>query len=166
MPADIKTELNKQLLLDITNNYPGEKRYILSIMQDMQKEFNYLPKEGLETIALHVEAPFSQVYSMATFYKAFSLVPKGRINFKVCDGTACHIKGSNVLIDQIYQHLGIRPGETTPDGEFSLETVNCIGACALAPAVVANERVHPKVTSAGIVEIIKSYGGHIDASAK
>ncbi len=100
------------------------------------------------------------------YYKAFSLVPKGRINFKVCDGTACHIKGSNVIIDQIYKHLGIRPGETTPDGEFSLETVNCIGACALAPAVLANDRVHPKVTSAGIVEIIKSYGGHVDASSK
>ncbi|MGI6469429.1 MAG: NAD(P)H-dependent oxidoreductase subunit E [Syntrophomonadaceae bacterium] len=166
MPAETNSKPNEEMLLAIINNYPGENRYILSIMQDMQKQFNYLPRQGLEMIALHVDSPFSQVYSMATFYKAFSLVPKGRINFKVCDGTACHIKGSNVIIDQIYKHLGIRPGETTPDGEFSLETVNCIGACALAPAVLANDRVHPKVTSAGIVEIIKSYGGHVDASSK
>ncbi|MDD3364129.1 MAG: NAD(P)H-dependent oxidoreductase subunit E [Syntrophomonas sp.] len=164
MAADVKAGETAEELQRIVNHYPGEKRYILAIMQDVQGEFKYLPKEGLEMIAAHVNVPLSRVYSMATFYKAFSLVPKGRINFKVCDGTACHIKGSNVLIDQIYQHLGIKPGETTADGEFSLETVNCIGACALAPALVANERVHPKVTSAGIIEIIKSYGGLADAT--
>jgi len=156
-------QVDIEKIIEILNNYPGEKRYILAMMQDVQGEFKYLPREGMEIIASRVDVPLSRVYSMATFYKAFSLVPKGRINFKVCDGTACHIKGSNVLIDQIYKHLGIKPGETTADGEFSIETVNCIGACALAPALVANERVHPKVTSAGIIEIIKSYGGLADA---
>jgi NADH-quinone oxidoreductase subunit E len=149
-------------ITETLNKYPGEKRYILAMMQDLQGKYNYLPRKGLEMIACRVNVPLSRVYSMATFYKAFSLVPKGRINFKVCDGTACHIKGSNILIDQIYTHLGIRPGETTPDGEFSIETVNCLGACAIAPVLVANETVHPKVTSAGIIEIIKSYGGQID----
>jgi len=153
-------------LAEILNKYPGEKRYILAMMQDLQGKYNYLPRKGLEMIASRVNVPLSRVYSMATFYKAFSLVPKGRINFKVCDGTACHIKGSNVLIDQIYKHLGIKPGETTSDGEFSIETVNCLGACALAPVLVANDRVHPKVTSAGIVEIIKGYGGQINATDK
>ena len=159
-------QVDIEKLIEILNSYPGEKRYILAMMQDVQGEFKYLPREGLEIIASRVDVPLSRVYSMATFYKAFSLVPKGRINFKVCDGTACHIKGSNVLIDQIYKHLGIKPGETTADGEFSIETVNCLGACALAPAIVANERVRPKVTSASIIDLIKSYGGLADATDK
>ena len=147
----------------ILEKYPAEKRYLLAMMQDVQGEYKYLPREGLQTIAAYVDVPLSRVYSMATFYKAFSLVPKGRVSFKVCDGTACHIKGSTIIIDQVYKHLGIKPGETTPDGEFSIETVNCLGACALAPALVANDKVHPKVTSSGIIEIIKSYGGQINA---
>ncbi len=148
----------------ILNRYPSEKRYILAIMQDMQGEYKYLPKVGLQMIADYVDAPLSRIYSMATFYKAFSLVPKGRINFKVCDGTACHIKGSTIIIDQIDKYLDIKPGQTTADQEFSVETVNCLGACALAPVVVANETVHPKVTSSGIIDIIKIYGGSKDAA--
>lgn len=155
-------ELDHQKISEIINSYPDEKRYILAMMQDIQKHFNYLPREAMEMIAGHVDAPFSRVYSMATFYKAFSLVPKGRYNIKVCDGTACHIKGSTVLIDQVYQLLGIRPGETTEDGLFSIETVNCLGACAIAPVMVVNERVHPKVTSSSIIKIIKSYGGEVN----
>lgn len=163
MTADTKPD-EKQRMVEIINAYPREKRYILAMMQDLQKQFNYLPRPGLEMVAEHAEVPFSQVYSMATFYKAFSLVPRGRINFKICDGTACHIKGSLVIIDQIYKALGIKPGETTADGEFSLETVNCVGACAIGPVVLANDKVHPKVTSSSILEIIKSYGGHINES--
>ncbi|MCX5779953.1 MAG: NAD(P)H-dependent oxidoreductase subunit E [Firmicutes bacterium] len=163
MAADTRP-LDLKAVTDILNHYPVEKRHILAMMQDVQGEYNYLPKEGLQMIAAYVDVPLSRVYSMATFYKAFSLVPKGRINFKVCDGTACHIKGSTVIIDQVYKYLGIKPGQTTADGEFSIETINCLGACALAPAVVANDKVHPKVTSSGIIDIIKSYGGQSDAA--
>ncbi len=149
----------------IIQAYPREKRFILALMQDIQKEYNYLPREALLSIAEHVGEPFSRVYSMATFYKAFSLTPKGRYNIRVCDGTACHIKGSAVLIDQINSSLGIKPGETSPDRMFSLETVNCLGACAIAPVVMVNETVHPKVSSSGILEIIKKYrGGSDDAN--
>ncbi len=149
----------------IIQAYPREKRFILPLMQDIQKEYNYLPREALLTIANHVGVPFSKVYSMATFYKAFSLTPKGRYNIRVCDGTACHIKNSAVLIDQIYNNLGIKPGETTGDGMFSLETVNCLGACAIAPVVMVNEMVHPKVSSSGILDVIKRYkGGSDDAN--
>jgi NADH-quinone oxidoreductase subunit E len=155
-------ELDHQKISEIIDSYPGEKRFILAMMQDIQKHYNYLPREAMEMIAAHVNAPFSRIYSMATFYKAFSLVPKGRYNIKVCDGTACHIKGSNVLIDQVYKLLGIKPGETTEDGLFSIETVNCLGACAIAPVMVVNERVHPKVTSSSIIDIIKSYGGEVN----
>lgn len=146
-----------QEIEQIVTAYPGEKRYILAMMQDVQKEYNYLPREALLHIAAHVKTPYSRIYSMATFYKAFSLVPKGRYNIRVCDGTACHIKGSPVLIDQITAELGIRPGETSEDGLFSLETVNCLGACAIAPVMMVNETVHSKVSSSGILTIIDAY---------
>lgn len=146
----------------IIRSYPGEKRYILAMMQDLQKKCNYLPREGLEQIAEHAQTPFSRVYAMATFYKAFSLVPRGKYHIKVCDGTACHIKSSAVLIDQVYNTLRIKPGQTTEDGVFSIETVNCIGACAIAPVMVVNEKVYSKVSSSGILEIISVLRGQAD----
>ncbi|HBI26837.1 MAG TPA: NAD(P)H-dependent oxidoreductase subunit E [Peptococcaceae bacterium] len=148
----------------IVSSYPPEQRFTLAIMQDLQKQINYLPKESLQMTAQHVNAPVSVIFSMATFYKAFSLVPKGRVILKACDGTACHIKGSNVIIDEIYKALGIKPGGTTPDGQFSLETVNCLGACALAPVLVANDQIYPKVTPALLRDIIKEYRGQSDES--
>lgn len=147
----------EKALEKLINRYPTDRRYLLVMMQDIQKEFNFLPKESFNTIANHVHLPVAKVYSMATFYKAFSLVPKGRYCIKVCDGTACHIRGSNVLFDQIYQLLRIRPGETTLDGEFSLETVNCLGACAIAPVMLVNGRVHSKVSSGKLAGIINRY---------
>ncbi len=150
---------DRQAMEKIINRYPPERRFILAIMQDLQKHLNYLPKEALKMTADHVNAPMTVIFSMATFYKAFSLVPKGRVVLKACDGTACHIKGSNVLIDEIYSCLGIKPGETTADGDFSLETVNCLGACALAPVLVANGKVYPKVTPAALRKIINEYRG-------
>jgi NADH-quinone oxidoreductase E subunit len=152
-------DINSERINEIINSFPREKSSILAMMQDIQKEFNYLPRESLAKIADHVKVPFSRVYSMATFYKAFSLVPKGRYTIKVCDGTACHIKGSNVLLSQLNTVLGITAGETTPDGLFSIETVNCLGACAISPVMVINEKVYPKVTSATVHDIIRSYGG-------
>lgn len=149
----------------IIKSYPAEKRYIIAIMHELNRNYRYLPRAALEMTAEHVGVPFSHVYSMATFYKTFSLVPRGRINLKVCDGTTCHIKGSSVLVEEIYRQLGIRPGETTPDGEFSLETVNCIGACALAPALLVGERVYSLVNSSRLQEIIQEYrGGEGDAN--
>lgn len=164
--AEDSRQINEEEVEELIKDYPSEQRYILAMMQDLQKKYNYLPREGLEMVAEHVNTPVSKIYSMATFYKAFSLVPKGRYNIKVCDGTACHIKGSTVLIDQVYKYLGIKPGETTADGVFSLETVNCLGACAIAPVVMVNEQVHSKVTSSGIIEIIESYRGQINESVE
>ncbi|ABI69000.1 complex I 24 kDa subunit family protein [Syntrophomonas wolfei] len=143
----------------IISGFPGEKRYIIAIMHELSRCYRYLPRSALELTAEYVGVPFSQVYSMATFYRAFSLQPRGRFNIKVCDGTTCHIKGSNILLDEIHKNLGIGPGETTADREFSLETVNCIGACAIAPALLVNERVYPRVNAAALKEIIKEYRG-------
>ncbi|MEL7564875.1 MAG: NADH-quinone oxidoreductase subunit NuoE [Dehalobacterium sp.] len=152
----------KKEIKKLINKYPADRRFLLAMMQDVQKEFKFLPKESLGLISRYVNLPVAKVYSMATFYKAFSLAPKGRYCIKVCDGTACHIKGSNVLIDQIFQLLQIKPGETTQDGEFSLETVNCLGACAIAPVMLVNGKVHAKVTSGKLEEIINGYrrAGH------
>lgn len=155
--ADEKEILDE--CLQIISPYERNPQFLLAMMQDVQKHFNYLPRAGMKLIAEYVNVPFSRVYAMASFYKAFSLFPKGKYKIKVCDGTACHIKGSPMLLEQLYKHLGIHPGETSPDGEFSLETVNCLGACALAPVMLVNEKVYGNVTPASIEEIIKEYGG-------
>ena len=133
------------------------QRYSLAIMQDMQKKYNYIPREGMELLAEYLSCPLSSLYSMATFYKALSLKPKGKHIIKLCDGTACHIRGSSSLRDSVERILGIKDGETTPDGAFSLELVNCLGSCALAPVMVVDETYHGKVAVDKLGEILNSY---------
>jgi NADH-quinone oxidoreductase subunit E len=133
-------------------------------MQDIQRQYNYLPRLAITMIASHVGLPVSRVYAMASFYKAFSLTPKGRFVIRVCDGTACHIKNSETLLDQLEKQLQVRPGQTTADGLFSVETVNCLGACALAPVMVINGKVYGKVNRSEVERIIKEYGGQSDAN--
>jgi len=133
-------------ILSLLDSYPKEQRYALAAMQDMQKLYGYVPREGLEALAEHLDRPLASLYSMATFYKALSLKPKGKHIIRVCDGTACHIRGSNSLLTGINRTLGIAPDETTEDGEFSLELVNCLGACALAPVMVIDGVYHGNVT--------------------
>ena len=125
--------------------YPKDRRYALAVMQDMQRRYNFVPGEGLKALAGHFNCPLAELYAMATFYKAFSLKPKGRHIIKVCDGTACHLRGSKNLLSGIRAILGIGPGETTADGEFSLETVNCMGSCALAPVMVVDGAYYGRV---------------------
>ena len=139
--------------------YPGEKRYSLAILQDVQHKFGYVPKEALEAVSAHLGVKLSALYSMATFYRALSLTPKGKHVIRVCDGTACHIRGGPVLLDGLKRSLGIGPGETTKDGLFTLETVNCLGACAIAPVMVVDDKYFPKVSPDQITEILKAYRG-------
>lgn len=142
--------------------YPKEQRYTLSILQDIQKKYNYIPKDLLIELSEYLDMPLSKLYSMATFYKALSLIPKGKNIIKVCDGTACHIRSSNSLLDELEKTLGIKPGETTKDGKFSLETVNCLGSCAIAPVMVINDKYYGKLTPSMVREILKEYGGAIN----
>ncbi len=139
--------------------YPRDEKYTLAMLQDLQKEYNYIPKEKLLELSEYLELPLSKLYSMATFYKALSLEPKGKYIIKVCDGTACHIRSSNVLLDELENILGIKPGETTKDGRFSLETVNCLGSCAIAPVMLINDKYYGKLNSSKIRNILKEYGG-------
>ena len=140
----------------LIESYPKDCRFALAAMQDMQRQYNYVPREGLEALAKHLDCPLSALYSMATFYKALSLKPKGKHIIKVCDGTACHIRGSMNIISAVERELGIGPGETTEDGEFSLELVNCVGACALAPVIVLDEKYYGNLTSESLSVILKN----------
>ena len=149
-----------QTLLD---NYPNDRRFALAAMQDMQRAYNYIPREGLEALADYLGCPLAGLYSMATFYKALSLKPKGKHIIKVCDGTACHIRGSVNLIGGIFRTLGIGPDETTMDGEFSLELVNCIGSCALAPVMVIDEIYYGKVTMESLPGILGAVREGVEA---
>ncbi len=144
---------------EIARKYKSDKRFILAMLQDIQKKYNYLPKESMEVIAEYVRIPLNKIYSIATFYKAFSLKPKGKNIIKICNGTACHVKGAVNLIQEIKNILNIKPGETTEDKNFSLEIVNCIGACGLAPVAVINDEYYGNLTADSFRVIIESYRG-------
>lgn len=146
-------------LKQILSGYPEEKRFSLAIMQDVQREFNYISREALTLISEHLSMPLSKLYSMATFYRALSLEPKGEHIIKVCDGTACHIRSSLVILSELEKLLNISPGEMTKDGLFSLETVNCVGACALAPVMVIDGEYHGKLSPKDISGILEQYKG-------
>jgi len=147
-----QSDLHK--VLDV---YPNDRRYALAILQDMQRAFHYIPREGLKCAAEYLGCGLSELYSMATFYKALSLTPKGRHIIKVCDGTACHIRGSVTLLDALRRRLGVEPGETTGDGLFSLETVNCLGACAIAPVMLVGEEYHGSLTIEKLDAVLQAY---------
>jgi NADH-quinone oxidoreductase subunit E len=139
------------------NVYPNDRRYALAILQDMQRAFHYIPREGLEAAAEYLGCGLSDLYSMATFYKALSLTPKGRHIIKVCDGTACHIRGSVTLLDALRRRLGVEPGGTTADGLFSLEIVNCLGACAIAPVMIVGEEYYGSLTIEKLDAVLQEY---------
>lgn len=141
----------------ILKRYPAEQRHSLAMLQDMQRQFNYIPRAGMEALAEYLGCPLSSLYAMATFYKALSLKPKGRHIIKLCDGTACHIRGASNLAGGVERLLGIGPGETTSDGAFSLELVNCLGSCALAPVMVVDDTYYGKVTLEKLPQILDKY---------
>ncbi|MCG8483778.1 MAG: NADH-quinone oxidoreductase subunit NuoE [Clostridia bacterium] len=142
---------------EIIHQYPAQKRFTLAMMQDIQKENNYIPKEALACISEYIDTPICKLYGIATFFKAFSLKPKGKYIIKICAGTACHIRSSMTILSELEKQLNVKAGETTTDGLFSLETVNCVGACALAPVVVINEEYYGKVTPQDIKTILQKY---------
>lgn len=123
---------------EIVAEYGAKPTALIMILQDIQKHYRYLPEEALRAVAKSMKLPLAQIYGVATFYRAFTLKPTGRNHICVCTGTACHVRQVVVIVDKLERDLGIRAGETTVDGEVSLETVNCLGACALGPLVTAN----------------------------
>lgn len=136
--------------------WPGVQRdALIPMLQDVQEQCGYLPREAMLRIARHLELPASKVYGVATFYNQFRFEAPGRHRIQVCRGTACHVKGSAAVLEALCRHLRIRPGQTTKDGEFSLEVVACIGACGLAPVIAIDGEFHAGVApgeAAGLVE--------------
>lgn len=137
--------------------YQRDEGFLVSILQDVQTKLNYLPREALLKVSQGLEVPLSRVYSVATFFKAFSLKPRGRHLLHVCMGTACHVRGAVRVLDRIEQELGIGSGETTRDLEYTLETVNCVGACALGPVVVVDGEYAGQMTSDKVKHLLESF---------
>lgn len=138
----------------ILERYQNNPSAVIQALQDTQKAYGYLSKEHLQAISQRVGVPYSYTYSIATFYKSFSLQERGKYILKVCDGTACHLKLSEDILDELQQTLGIKLGETTQDRLFTIESVNCLGACAMAPVVSINEVLHGKLTRQKIRALI------------
>ncbi len=140
---------------EILSRYPRDEASLVMVLQDIQAQFRFLPCEALERVADQLDIPRSRVFSVSTFYKAFSLEPRGKVVIQVCKGTACHVRGAQLIEDELCRQLGIQVGETTPDHRFTLETVNCVGACAMAPVVVMGEKYHREVKSSRIARLLK-----------
>ena len=141
----------------IIDKHGGRPSSLLQIMLDIQSENNWLPKQALDRVGEKLEVPMNRIQHIATFYKAFSLVPKGRHNVHICVGTACHVRGATRILDSVEEATGIKPGETDLDLKFSVETVNCLGCCALGPVVEVNGKVHGKMTPVKTSEALKLY---------
>jgi NADH:ubiquinone oxidoreductase subunit E len=140
----------------IIDEYSDEAGPLIPVLQDINQQFNYLPELALKYVSERLEIPLSQIYHVATFYKAFSLKPRGKHIIKICMGTACHVRGSEKVLDEIKRVLKIEAGETTEDQEYTLETVNCLGACALGPVLVKDDEYIGQMSSGRVKKILKS----------
>jgi NADH:ubiquinone oxidoreductase subunit E len=160
MPAQSNAEVStmREKVAQIIGKYNSDKGFLVPILQDVQKEFNYLPREALVATGSLLDVPLSRIYEVATFYRAFSLTPRGKHQLSLCVGTACHVRGAAMIQDGIERVLGIKPGQTTGDLEFTFETVNCLGACALGPILVVDEEYKGQVTLSKANKILKKLG--------
>jgi len=148
---------DKQKVKSILARYQSDPGMLVPILQDVQAEYNYLPKEALVQVGEGLGVPLSQVYSVASFFKAFSLKPRGRHLINVCLGTACHVRGAGRVLDEIERRLGVKSGETTKNMKYTLETVNCVGACALGPIVVIDGNYSGQMTGSKVKPLLESY---------
>ncbi|MBA7605287.1 NADP-reducing hydrogenase subunit HndA [subsurface metagenome] len=153
METDVKEQLDELL-----SPYSGESDELIPILQEAQERFGYLPREVMERIAKFLRLPQSTVYGVSTFYAQFKLTPTGKRIIKVCRGTACHVRGGARILREVEKRIGIKPGETTDDMEYTLETVACIGACALAPNMVIAKKTYGRLTTKKVAELFSDRG--------
>lgn len=139
----------------IVTKWGRDSDFLIEMLQDVQDEWRHLPEDVLRYLADELRVPLAKVNHVATFYKAFSLEPRGDTIVKVCMGTTCHIRGGPVVVDDLEIGLGIAPGETTKDMKYTIEIVNCVGACALAPVVIADAKYHANVKPGKIVKLLE-----------
>jgi len=141
----------------ILSRYEGESADLIPVLQDIQDSYSYLPKDELQVVAERLNVPLTQIYSVATFFKMFSLIPKGKHQIKVCLGTTCHLRGGGRVAESMSHRLGVEVGYTTKDMQFSLETVGCLGSCAQAPVVMVDDRYFGRTTVDKVPKILKLY---------
>ncbi len=151
--------MNLHRVNEIIDHYRMERTSTLAILQDIQREYSFLPREALELTAERLGMPVGEVYGLATFFKAFSLQPKGEYVCKVCLGTACHVRGGPRILEALERELDIKADQTTSDGKFTLEAVRCLGACALAPLLVINEEPHSSMNSDKATRLVTKLAG-------
>ena len=151
MPVDL------QAVCEIIERHGYQRAALIGILQDIQTKMNYLPRKALIQVANSLDLPLTSIYEVATFYKAFSLEPRGKHTIQVCLGTACHVRGGSRILDYLENRLEVKSGGTTGDYAFTLETVNCLGACALGPIMVINKKYYGKINIQKIESILKKY---------
>lgn len=142
---------------EIIDRHNKDKRALIQILLEIQREYNWLPKEALLWLSERLGVSINQIYQIATFYKAFSLIPRGRHLVRVCTGTACHVRGAITLSDRASQLLNLSPGETAKDMRFSFETVNCLGCCAMGPVIVIDEEYHSNPSMSELEKLLTGY---------
>ncbi|MDW7759842.1 MAG: NADH-quinone oxidoreductase subunit NuoE [Acidobacteriota bacterium] len=141
----------------LVDRHGGNKKALIAILQDIQEEYNYLPRDCLKQVAKALNIPLVDVIGVATFYRAFSLAPRGKHTCTVCLGTACHVRGGPKILDEFERQLKVKPGQTTKDGQFTLDTVACLGCCAIGPVVVVDKDYHAHTSMRKVVPILKKY---------
>ncbi|MBE0461213.1 MAG: NADH-quinone oxidoreductase subunit NuoE [Candidatus Aminicenantes bacterium] len=141
----------------ILKRYKTERKELIHILHEVQKEYGYIPVESVSAISKYLRISESEIFGILTFYKAFTLEPRGKHHITICMGTACHIRGAPKILEEVQRQLGIDAGETTPDRMFSLETVNCLGCCAIGPVAVIDGNYYSNITTKKINSIIKEY---------
>ena len=141
----------------IIKKYGKDESQLVSILQDIQAEYNFLPRVELDKLSKKMDIPQSQIYSLATFFKAFSLKPRGKHIINVCLGTACHVRGSDLILESLERQLKINRGETTEDCNFTLETVNCMGCCATGPVVKIDDEYYGQMSNDKVEPMLKKY---------
>ena len=154
--SHITAEARKQIL-EICDRYVDETTPLMMILSDIQKEYGYIPLDVQEIVSEKTGISVAEIYGVVTFYSFFSLKPKGKYVVGCCLGTACYVKGAQNVIDKFYELLGIKPGETSDDGLFTLDALRCIGACGIAPAVTINGKVYPKLAVSDVPGIVDEY---------
>ena len=148
--------MQPQTLEQILEGRRSQPNQLIEVLQDVQKNYGYISRETMRTVSQNLGVPLIEVYRVASFYKAFRLKPSGKHVLTFCTGTACHVRNATILLDQATSHLGVQLGEITPDGLFSIEHVNCLGACALGPIVVESGSYHHHMTPAKVRKLIET----------
>ena len=148
--------MQPQTLEQILEGRRSQPNQLIEVLQDVQKNYGYISQETMRTVSQNLGVPLIEVYRVASFYKAFRLKPSGKHVLTFCTGTACHVRNATILLDQATSHLGVQLGEITPDGLFSIEHVNCLGACALGPIVIENGSYHHHMTPAKVRKLIET----------